>query len=329
MSDLALVTGANGFVGSHLVDRLLEKGMRVRVLVRKSSDMKWLKGKNIEINNGGLFDKEELKNALEGVSYVFHVAGTVKSKKPEGYFRTNVDATRNLLDAALEFKDQIKKVVVVGSQTSAGPSPAGKIVNENDTPSPITTYGRSKLEQEKLSLTYADKLPVTVCRSPAVYGERDTEVFIFFKTYASGLFTTIGFDKKRLSLIHVSDLVEGLYLAGVTPASSGQVYFISSEEIYTWEQIGDITGKALGKKAIHLAIPHFIVYTVAAIAQFFSMFSSKAATLNLEKARDIVQSAWTCDTSKAVKQLGYRQQVSLEAGIKRTIEWSRKEGWLK
>lgn len=325
---IAVVTGANGFVGSHLVDLLLDKGYHVRSITRKSSDLKWLEGKPIEKFDCGLFDKDGLRLALKDSNYIFHVAGVVKSKTLKGYFQGNVDTTRNLLDIASENLNSIKRFVVVSSQTVTGPSLDGKPVTEETECKPITTYGKSKLEEERVALSYSDRLPITICRAPAVYGERDTEIFIYFNTFSKGLTTTIGFHQKKLSLIHVTDLVNGIYLAAISDKSVGQVYFISSERYYTWPEINDITSKVLGKKAIVIKVPHFLVYTIAAFAQFFSMFSNKAATLNIEKAKDITQQYWICDTSKAMKDFGFRQNISAEEGIKRTIEWYKQMKWI-
>jgi nucleoside-diphosphate-sugar epimerase len=325
---IAVVTGANGFVGSHLVDLLLSKNYIVRCLVRKSSNLKWLNGKNVEIYDTGLFDKDGLRKAFKDASYIFHVAGVVKSKTKEGYFKGNVETSRNLLEVAMENPTSIKRFLVVSSQTVTGPSTKDNPVNENSECRPITTYGKSKLEEEKLVLSYKDKLPITICRAPAVYGERDTEIFIYFQTFSKGLTTTIGFDKKELSLIHAIDLVEGFYLASISDKAKGQIYFIGSEKFYTWEEINSITSRILNKKPIIIKVPHFMVFTIAAIAQFFAIFSSKPATLNIEKAKDITQQYWTCDTSKAMKELGYRQKISIEEGIKRSCEWYKEMKWI-
>jgi nucleoside-diphosphate-sugar epimerase len=325
----AVVTGANGFVGSHLVDLLLEKEFKVKCLVRKTSDLKWLRGKEVEIIDCGLFDVEGMKTTFKGANYIFHVAGVVKSKSPEGYYKGNVETTKNILNACLSTKDSIKKIVIVSSLTACGPSIDGKPVNEETDPHPITTYGKSKLAQEKTAQSFMNELPITICRAHAVYGERDTEIFIFFQTFNKGLMTTVGLKDKYLGLIHVKDLVNGLYLAAISEKSTGQIYFISSEETYNWKMVGDVTSKILGKRPIKVKVPHFIVYNVAAIAQFFAMFSSKPATLNLEKARDLVQPFWICDVTKAVQQLGFRQQMSIEEGIKRTYDWYKLMGWLK
>ncbi|MGB5287170.1 MAG: NAD(P)-dependent oxidoreductase [Ignavibacteriaceae bacterium] len=325
---IAVVTGANGFVGSHLVDYLLTKNFEVRCIVRNSSNLRWLENKNVIIFNCGLFDREGLGEAFKDANYIFHIAGVVKAKNEEGYFRGNVESTQVLLEVAAEKKESIKKFVIVSSQTVSGPSLNGKPVNEESECKPLTTYARSKLKQEQVVSGYQDIFPVTICRAPAIYGERDTEIFIYFQVFNRGLTTMIGFDKKELSLLHVADLVEGLYLAAVSDKSNGEIYFISSEKFYTWDEIGSITSRVLNKKAFKIKLPHFIVFTVAAFAQFFALFSSKPATLNIEKAKDLTQRFWICDTSKAVRDLGYKQKVSVEEGIKRTCDWYKQMKWI-
>jgi nucleoside-diphosphate-sugar epimerase len=325
--NIAVVTGPNGFVGSHLVDLLLKKGISVRCITRKNSKLTWLDGKDVQIFNCGLNDKEGLIKIFDGADYIFHVAGIVKSKTKEGYFKGNVDTTHVLLNAALN-SSTLKKFLVVSSLTVAGPAVNGQPINENSECKPITTYGRSKLAQEELTKSYRDKIPITICRAPAIYGERDTEILIFFKTFKRGLMTTIGLKDKRLSLLHVRDLANGLYLAAINKKAEGETYFISSEKYYTWQEVGKITEKVIGKKPIKIKVPHFAVYSIAAIAEFFSIFSSKAATLNIEKAKDITQSDWICDASKAIKDLGYKQEISLEEGIKSTVDWYREMKWL-
>jgi dihydroflavonol-4-reductase len=325
---IAVVTGANGFVGSHLVDYLLTKNFEVRCIVRKSSNLRWLENKNVIVFDCGLFDKEGLREVFKDANFIFHVAGVVKAKDEVGYFRGNVEATKVLLEVAKEMKKSIRKFLVVSSQTVSGPSSNGKPVNEETECKPMTTYARSKLKQEQVTLSYKDIFPVTICRAPAIYGERDTEIFIYFQVFNKGLTTMIGFGKKELSLLHVADLVEGLYLAAISEKADGEIYFISSEKFYTWDEVGEITSRVLNKKAFRIRLPHFIVFTVAAFAQFFAMFSSKPATLNIEKAKDLTQGYWTCDTSKAIRVLGYRQKVSIEEGIKRTCDWYKELKWI-
>jgi len=325
---ISVVTGASGFVGSHLADKLLAEGHHVKCILRASSSRKWLEGKPVEIVDCGLFDKESLKPILKDANYVFHVAGVVKAKTEDEYFKGNVESTKTLLDVTAEVNPNLNRFVVVSSQTACGPSLDGKPCTEETKEHPITTYGRSKFAQEQLAQTYFDRIPITIVRPPAVFGERDTEIYLVFKTYKAGLMTLIGFDNKKLNLIHVEDLVRGIYDSALSTNTINKKYFIASEEIYSWPQVGDAIGKAFGKKAFPIRLPHSLVYTVAAIAQFLSMFSSKAATFNLEKARDFVQPCWTCKVTKAKNDFGYTQKVNLEEGIKRTIGWYKEMKWL-
>jgi nucleoside-diphosphate-sugar epimerase len=324
----AFVTGANGFVGSHLVDLLLKNNYDVTCLVRKSSNLQWLADKAVTIADCGFNDVAALTEALKGVAYVFHVAGVVKAKERLDYFRGNVHNTKNLLDACVANAETIKKVLIVSSETAAGPSPSAEGISEDYPAAPITTYGISKLSEERLVHDYMPKLPITIARPPAVYGERDTEVFIFFNSYCKGVTTTIGFEKKLLSLIHVSDLVRGIYLAAIAPNTKGETYFITSKDYYSWEQIIDVTRKITGKKALRFKVPHPIVYLISGIAQFISYFQTKAATLNIEKARDITQTYWICSPAKAKRDFQFESEIDLEEGIGRTIAWYHEQKWL-
>ncbi len=324
------ITGSTGFIGSTLVDALLQRGDSIRCLVRTTSNLRWLEGKNVELVYGSLSDEKSLHELIDGVDAVYHIAGVVKSKTKEGYYRGNVYSTENLLNACIEVNPGLSRFVHISSLTAVGPSPSpDKPVNEKTPPRPITTYGKSKLEAEKRVLAAIDKLPVTIVRPPAVYGPRDTEILIFFKAVQTGLQTMIGFNRKLVSLIHVDDLVRGIILAGESPTAIGETYFISSESFYNWKDVGDITARALGKRRlVRIPVPHAVVYSIAAIAQTLSYFRKQPATLNLEKARDLVQPYWTCDTAKATRELGYRQSVSIEDGIQKTVRWYRDQEWL-
>lgn len=325
---ISVVTGASGFVGSHLVDFLLSKDHHVKCLLRNTSSKKWLEGKPVEIINSGLFDKNSLREVLKDADYLFHVAGVVKAKTEEDYYNGNVETTKSLLDVVLEVNPKIKRVVILSSQTACGPSLDGKPCTEETLEHPLTRYGKSKYMQEQLAKKYMDKLPITIIRPPAVYGPRDTEIYLVFKTYKTGLMTLIGFDEKLLNLVYIDDLINGTYLAAVSEKAIGQTYFIGTQEYYNWPQVGDSIAKAIGKKALNIRFPHWLVYTVAAFAQFFAMFGKQAATFNIEKARDFVQQHWTCDVSKAVNEIGFKQQFSLDESIKRTIDWYREMKWL-
>lgn len=325
----AFVTGATGFVGSHLVDLLLENGFEVSCLKRKTSSVKWLEGKKITYIDGDLYSNEALEMAVKDVDYVFHVAGVVKAKNKEGFEKGNNLATKNLVEITARVNPNLKKFVHVSSLAVCGPNLGKEPLTEDYIPRPITTYGRTKREAEKEVLKFRDKIPVVIVRPPAIYGPRDTEILVYFKTFQGGLNSIIGFDDKYLSLLHVKDVVMGIYLAAIKETKSGSVYFIASDKEYNWDEIGRAASKVMNKRAIKIRIPHFIVYTVGAITEFFYKFSKNAPTLNLEKCLDITRSGWFASNLKAKKELGFTQSFPLDDGFSDTYEWYKKNGWLK
>jgi nucleoside-diphosphate-sugar epimerase len=325
----ALITGATGFVGSHIVDQLLEKQYSVRCLVRKSSDMKWLNGKPIELVYGDVFDEHALQNAVSGVEYVYHSAGLTKAKTKEEYFRANATGTKNLLDATLRQNPSLKRFVHVSSGAAVGPSQTKAPIDETARPHPITTYGKSKWQAEEECTKVMKTLPLTIVRPPAVFGERDKDVFEFFNTFAKGLQPMVGFSEKYVSLIHVTDLVRGIILAGESPNTVGQTYFITSKDVYGWKEIGEATRVVMNRRALRIRIPEAGIYLIAAFAELFSTLSPKPALINFEKAKDMVQNYWTFSHEKAKRDFGFEQQISLEEGIRRAVEWYKREGWLK
>ncbi|MCH2044130.1 MAG: NAD-dependent epimerase/dehydratase family protein [Saprospiraceae bacterium] len=326
---VAVVTGSNGFVGSHMVDYLIEKGFHVKSIVRESSNLQWLEGKDTEICKCGLMDIEAMKTVFQDADYIFHIAGTTKTKTLDGFIKGNVGLTKNVLEAALGLNN-LKKIVVTSSIAAMGPMPAGEIMDEEKEQLPIDPYGVSKVEQEKLCHEYMDRLPISIIRPPVVYGERDVEVYTYFQTVNGRLRPVVGlWGKKALSMVYVINLVEGLYLAAIKDASKGQTYFLTDPVDYDWAHIGQVTTRLLNKKSLSLRIPHFIVYTVAGISQLFSKITGKATLLNIDKARQMVAASWMCTADKARKELDYKGAIELEEGFKNTIDWYKEKKWLK
>ena len=327
-SVIALVTGATGFIGSHLVELLLKKKYAVRILLRRTSDTTWLDGLPLEYVYGDLFDTDALQRAVTGVDYVYHSAGVTKAKSEEEYFRGNTEGVVNMLDAVARHNPGLKRFVQISSQTATGPSPGITPVTEDAPPHPITTYGRSKLRAEQACAERRRVIPITIVRPPAVYGPRDKDIYEFFNTMSRGLQPMVGFREKFVSLIHVGDLVRGFVMAAESEKARDQTYFISSDRVYGWKEVGDVTRSVIGKAALRIKVPEAGVFTIAAFSEFFGLFSRKPVLINFEKARDMVQDYWTCDSSKAQRDFGYRQEISLEEGIRTTIEWYRSKKWL-
>ena len=177
-------------------------------------------------------------------------------------------------------------------------------------------------------MKFKDKLPVTILRVAAVYGPRDTATFDYFNSAARGLELLIGFKDTYVSLVHSTDIVSGLLLAGESEKSNGQIYFLGSEKYYTWNEIGFVTRSVLNKKLLRVRVPKPLVFVIAGISGFVSQFKEKPSVLNYEKAYDLTQDNWCCDITKAKTELGYSQEVTLMDGIKETIAWYREHGWM-
>lgn len=326
----ALVTGATGFIGSHIVEQLHAKGYDVRTLVRETSDTKWIDHMPVERIVGSLTDRDSLKKAVKDVDYVYHIAGVVAAKNRDGFFKGNVESTRTLLEVIREENPSVRRFVHASSLAAAGPATSETSpVDETWQHRPITTYGESKAEAEKVVQEFAGDLPVTIVRPPAVYGPRDIGVYSFFQVVAKGVAPLIGFGRKVVSLVHVDDLARGFILAGEHSRSEGETYFISSDGFYTWEEVGEITAPLFGrKKARYVRVPHALVYAAAGLSGFVGKFQKKPPILDLEKGRDITQAYWICSVDKARNDLGYEQKVSIQEGVEQTVRWYREHGWL-
>ena len=282
--------------------------------------------------DGDLFSVDILKGALKDMDYVFHVAGVVKSRTKEGFERGNTLATKRLLTACYDVNPQIntrlKKFVHISSLAACGPNPDENPITEQYNPEPITTYGITKRKAELEVLEYKNLMNVVILRPPAIFGPRDTEILIYFKTYMKGLNSVIGLGKKYLSLIYVKDFVEGIVDAAEKETKSGEIFFISSDRAYNWDEIAQTTSSLLKKKALKLPVPHWFVFIAGFIAQFVSLFGRKPATLNIEKCYDITRKRWVCSNEKAKRILGWKESHSLEEGFSETINWYREMKWL-
>lgn len=323
-----IVTGANGFIGSHLVEKLVALNFDVHCIIRESSNTKWIKGLPVTFHKCGLTNIDALTRAMENSVYVFHLAGVVVAKDYAGYHFGNVILTENVLQAAIPHKSSIKKVIITSSLAAAGPTTYEKMLTEDLPTLPISQYGKAKEAQENAAKKFMPQLSINIVRPPVVYGERDTEVLLFFKTIKGGLLPLIGNKKKLLSLVYVKDLVDGLIACATNEQYSNEIYFIGSEKNYTWYELGQFAASALSKKPFTLIIPHFVVKILAVIAEAFSKISGGIPTLNREKAKEMVQQSWACSSAKAMRQLNYSPKYSIEQGMAQTVQWYKEKGWL-
>ena len=325
----ALVTGASGFVGSHLAERLLAEGAEVVCQVRTTSRRAWLEDLDVEFRTADLRDADAVARAAAGVDHVFHVAALLRARTAEAYAAVNVEGTRHLLRAVERSCPNLQRFVYVSSLAAAGPCPSVEPLDETAEARPMSHYGSSKLAAERVVLDARDRLPVTVVRPPAVYGPRDESFLSLFKMARRlRLAPVIGSPDKELSLVHVADLVECLWLAAAGEAARGEVYFVGSGT-YTWARITDALEAAFGHRLRRLRIPRVVARLVGEIGELKWTLTRRPQVISRRKIRDMLQERWTCSWAKAERDLGYRPRVPLDEGMRQALEWYASRGWIR
>ena len=324
----AVVTGATGFIGSHLAESLLERGFHVRCLVRKTSDLKWLEDLPIELVHGDCIDKGSLGEAVKGVDLVFHAAGVTKAIREKTYFEINAFGTENLIHACLERNPHLERFIYVSSQAAAGPCRQGGRKEESDLCEPVSPYGRSKRMGEELALAHCHELPLLILRPCAVYGPRDRDIYAFFRLLSKGIKPCLSGRDHHISLCYVGDIVQGILLAAEDQQPSGEIFFLSDGRDYRLEEIGDIIARAMEVTPFCVRVPEWMLFGVASFSGYLSKLTGKPALLNRGKVEEMVQGNWACDITKAKTLLGFEPRIPLTQGAKLTFEWYRKEKWL-
>jgi len=326
LGERVLVTGATGFIGSHLVEELVWHGYEVVALVRTSSNLRWLKGKKVEFIYGDLMEGEDIPH-LNGFSYVFHLAGVTKALHKRDFYRINYGGTEKLI-AEVNRAGGIKRFVYLSSLAAAGPSSPERARSEEDAPSPVSPYGESKLNGEEVVLSYRDKIPVTLLRPCAVYGPRDEYMYECFRMVSKGFIPFIGRGSAFLSLCFVDDLISALILAIRQEHPSGEVFHISDGEKYSLDFFMYMISSFLKIKARKIYIPVWAAWLYALTSESWGVMRGRAVSFNRSKCVEAIQRNWVCDITKAKKKLGFRPRFRLEAGLKVTLQWYKDKGWL-
>jgi len=323
-----LVTGGTGFIGSHLVERLAEGGARVRCLVRRKSSLAYLPTDRIELAYGELATGEGLKEAVEGVRTVYHVAGVTKSNAVERYYTGNATATGNLLGAIEAARQKPSRLVHVSSLAAVGPSVDGVPLTEDAEPRPLTHYGKSKLEAERMvrSSAFADR--TVIVRPPVVYGPRDTDVYLVFRSASRGVALRIGSGESYFSFIFVSDLVEMLMAAAVAEGAAGRTYFAGNPEPASWGQFNAAVAKLAGRKLHTVSVPPAVALTLAFFSELNSRLRGSQSILSREKVREAQCRSWVVNTGRAERELEFQTRTPLEDGVARTFAWYKDAGWV-
>ncbi|HVW11621.1 MAG TPA: NAD-dependent epimerase/dehydratase family protein [Bryobacteraceae bacterium] len=318
---MILVTGGTGFIGSHLVDRLLEQKKPFRVLARRPRDVR-----SADACRGDLATGEGVAEALQGVTTVLHLAGTTKTLTPEGYRTGNVSATGNLARAVAGAGRPIR-VVHVSSLAAAGPTPGETALTEDERPSPVSLYGESKLEGERRMRAHVPD--AVIVRPPVVYGPRDTDVFQILKSASRGFVLRISGGERWFSAIYVRDLVDGILRAADSSQAAGKTYFLAHPAAISFTEMIGAVAETIGRAPQIVTIPPAAAFAAASCAETWSKFTRKPGVLCRDKVREMICRRWVCSTDRAKQELGFEAATDFQEGIEKSVAWYRAAGWLR
>lgn len=331
MRSRVLITGASGFIGYHLIESALKAGLEVHAAIRPSSDVSHLKAFDITYVYPNFNDKAGLQKLLaEGqYSYIIHSAGATRAKNQEAYNLINADYTRTLAEASLAADIPLKRFVFLSSLAALGPISYQDTqpITEHTLPNPITSYGKSKLLAEQY-LSQLSELPLTTIRPTAVYGPREKDLLILFKTLNQGLDAYIGRKPQRLSFVYAKDL-SAATIAALTQASpQKRSYNISDGNWYDRYALANYFKEVSGQRLYRLHLPVQILKMAANALELSSSFSNKTPVVNQEKIKELTAANWYCSIDAAQKDLKYSPQYDLKRGLTETIEWYKAQRWL-
>lgn len=324
---LAVVTGATGFVGSHIVDELLRRGARVRCIVRRTSSMRWLEGKPIETVVASLDDTAKLAAAVEGADWIVHAAGLTSARRPSEFHEANVVGTERMIRAALTAGSTLRRFLFISSQAASGPSRDGMAVTEAHPPRPVSAYGESKLRAEELVFQMRGRLPVCSIRPPGVYGPRDEsflKVFVALKRHVQPVLRAGG----KFSLVHAEDLARACCLALEDDRAIGEIFFVCEPDATDYETMGRLAKRAMGTWAVRFEPPGWLLTVGALAGEAVAALTARPAFLSRQKIREITAGDWICTSGKIRSRLGWTPQIPLEAGLAGTAAWYREAGWV-
>ena len=324
-----LVTGGSGFIGSHLIERLIRQGHKVTCLAKEKMNLGTSQNAQLSVLICDLNETSCMQEVLEQTDIVYHLAGLTRARNAREYYAGNAKMTGRMIELCKQYGTQIKRFVHISSLAAAGPALNGAPVTESDPCHPVSHYGKSKFQAEQAILSTDCPFPVTIIRPSAVYGPRDRDLYKYYQLIINRLHPIIGFKKKKLNLIHVDDLVRGICAAGESDKTANEIIHLGSARAYTNEEIGDAIASAVDRKPLRIHLPHSLVYVVGAAAELFGKLTGQQVFFNLQKVNEAVQESWDCSIKKAELLLGFHPLISLNDGIASTYDWYVRHNWLK
>lgn len=309
------VTGATGFIGSHLVRHLVDAGYGVRLLTRRMPVSPIFGDRGVDAVIGGLEDSDSLRQLLDGADAVIHAAGLIKASSREAYFSVNVAGVRRLAEAAAQQANPLR-LVLLSSLAAREPQ--------------LSDYAASKRAGETALTQSAGGLAWSIVRPPAVYGPGDRETLAFFRAAKRGLIPVPSGQGARLSMIHVEDLADSVIAVMNTETAIGRAFEVDDGKPggYSWEELAQAAGAALGGTPRLVRVPRPALAALGAMNRLGALMSGRTPMLSPGKIREICHADWACRDRALGELCGWQARRSLSAGFAQTVGWYRAHGWL-
>jgi dihydroflavonol-4-reductase len=315
MPPKALLTGATGFIGSHLLEALVERKWNITCLVRPQSRIDLIKKKPVRILSGQLDDPDILERAVKAQDYIFHLAARIRPAPAEVYENVNHLWTRNLANSCLRSNPGLKRFVYVSTMGAAGPTPSDTFYDETHPPSPESHYGRTKLRGEKAIMEMWDKLPSTIVRPPNVFGARQQETELLIKLIRLRVVPLLKEEGKSTSLIYIKDLIMGIMQASESPTARGQIYYLTDGSGYSWAEIILALKRSILGDSFFFPIPEKLIYSLAWMADLLRFMGFRKLYFGRKIWETMVKTHWLFSSSKARKEFDFHPRFNLITGI--------------
>ncbi len=325
---MILITGATGFLGRNLCERLTHQGHRLRALARPTSDTLFLEALGVEIAAGDVRDLGSVKAAMAGCDTVIHAAARFRLwGPPELFEETNLWGTRNVLASAYLYG--IRRFIHISTIIVVGPQPPGTVITEETPygPYPGDSYARTKMGGERLALSYAEVgLPVIVLRLGALYGPWGHYAFnrLFFEEFLRGWRVQVHQGRHIIFPCYVGDAARAIE-AALTRGRPGELYNISGQSI-SHREANETVSRLFGRGSWRINMPAGLMINFARLLEFLAIFTHREPFYPLNLVPYVFED-WVVSSEKARQELGF-QPISFEQGTHLTLEWYRSIGYV-
>ncbi len=310
-----LLTGATGFLGSHIAEVLVQQGLSLRCTLRQTSSLKWLAHLDTENRIVDFSDEPSLQKACEGIDVIVHNAGLTRARDELEFFEVNTYSTERLAQAAI--RAGVSRFIYISSLEARGP---------DGFTTAVSAYGKSKLAAEQLLRSLSGDIEVVLLRPAGVYGPRDTDLLSLFRLANYG-FLPVPATRARLQPVHGRDVAEAVWASIRSRAVPGP-FAISAPQTYSWQEMAQLIETSLNRRLSVIHIPKEIFLGVAYTSEVVAKLLKQAPKLDRRRAKSLAYYSYTCDTTAFRDAFDWQAGITLADGLRETAVWYKKQGWL-